>query len=275
MKVLKQGREERINDKLQKIKSGKAKRAIISDFTIASRQRDKNKSDIDGHLIKIESTIPKLKDLLILYRKHIPHISDQNKFCASYLLICKAFGTLKPIMSIAREGASHEVVELVRSGIEALDLSLLFLEEDGILLNKWLKGEIIGNAEARKKYDEIINAEKKAGEEHIPLRAVKSDVYGTYSIFTHNGYSALLESVDPYLEDYDFNKSSGFRYTFREMHLIDNLVINIILSLKEAFLKTTDPYAYEEADKLLKEIGYSNMPKIDIDELFDPYRTKA
>lgn len=276
MKVLKQGTHERIYDKLQKLRFGKARRYFVRDIGYPARTKEADKASILRYTDKVERILPDIKTLLELFRKHVLNIWDQNKYCASYLLICKAFGEIKPVMTIAREGSSHEVIELVRSGVEALDLSFLFLEEnDGVYLKRWLKGEIIGNDEARKMYDKIINAERAKNKSVVPLRDVKSDVYWVYSLFTHNSYSALLESVDPFYEDYDFKKYSGYHYTAKNLHLVESLILNILLSLKNAFLKLNDPKGFVETDKLMKKIGYVNTPAKDIDELFTQYRANT
>jgi len=276
MKVLKTGAQERISDKLQKLKSGRAKSYFITHISYPSTIKEANKAKIAEYADSLENTLPDVKILLELFRKHIPNIWDQNKYCASYLLICKAFGEIRPIIAIAREGSNHEVVELARSGVEALDLSFLFLEEDdGVYLKKWLKGEIISNDEARKMYDKIINAERTQNNSTLPLKDVKSDVYWVYSLFTHNSYGALLESVDPFYEEYDFKKYAGYHYTSKNLHLIENLIINILLSLKDAFLKLNDHNGFTETNNLMKKIGYTNMPTKDIEELFTQYKTKT
>lgn len=276
MKVLKQGVQGRIYDKLQRLKSGRARRHFVTDIGYPAREKEVDRASIITYTEKVEKVIPDIKALLELFRKHIPHVWDQNKFCASYLLICKAFSEIKPIMTIAKEGSSHEVIELARSGVEALDLSVLFLEEnDGVYLKKWFDGKIINNDEARKMYDKIINAEREKSRGMIPLKDVKSDVYWVYSLFTHNSYTALLESVDPFYEEYDFKKYSGYHYTAKNLHLIENLVVNILLSLKDAFLKLNDPNGFIETDKLMKKIGYANTSIEDIDKLFTQYKTKA
>src|SRR3989344_1049575 len=118
MKVLKQGAQERIYDKLQRLKSGKARGYFIRDIGYPVRKKEVDKATILTYLDKVEKTLHDIKNLLELFRKHILHIWDQNKFCASYLLICKAFAEIKSIMIISREGSSHEVIELVRSGVE-------------------------------------------------------------------------------------------------------------------------------------------------------------
>lgn len=277
MKVLKPTVKERISDKLQKIKSGRGREYFKIHFGYPARQMEADKTSISQYSKKIEDILPEIKELLSLFNKHIPNIWDQDKFTASYLLICKAFGEIKPILTIAKEGSNHEVVELARSGIEALDLSFLFLEEkNGAYLKRWLNGDIIPNVEARKMYDKIINAERVKNKAiDLPLKDVKSDVHWVYSQFTHNSYSALLESVDVFYQDYDFKKYSGFHYTARELHLIDNLVENILLSLKEVFLKLNDVNGFVQTDKLMKKLGYVNMSVKDIDELFLQYRTKS
>lgn len=277
MKVLKPTIKERINKKLQKIKSGKGREYFKINFGYPARTKELNKSSIIKYTKDIEKVLPDIKGLLDLFRRHISHVWNQDKFSASYLLICKAFGEINPILIIAREGSSHEVAELVRSGVEALDLAILFLEEnDGVNLKKWFGGEIIGNEEARKMHDKVINKWRIDSKNiEVPLKDVKSDVYWVYSQFTHNAYSALLESIDLFYEDYDFKKYSGFHYMARSLHLIDDLIENILVSLKDVFLKLYDLKGFSETDRVMKKHEYASMSAKEIDKLFLQYRTKA
>ena len=204
-----------------------------------------------------------IESLLKAYRKHIPRIWDQTKYVASYLLIGKAFNNLITINIIARAGSSHELVEISRSAIESLDLAILFLEDtNGTLLKKWFKGEIIKNAKSRVLEHKIINDEmSKQDTEMFPYQEMKSDVYSIYSLYTHSSYAALLDSVDVFYEDFDYKKYSGFHYTKKYLHLVDNLVINILLSLKDAFIRCNDRKNVDETEKVFRRTGYVNATK--------------
>jgi hypothetical protein len=273
MKVLKRGREERINERLRKLSSRRGYRYFITHVGYPSQKKESDIFEINKYSIKVEEAIPQIRSLLKEYRKHIPHIWDQTKFCASYLLICKAFSNLKTLILLARNGSNQELVEISRSAVESLDLTFLFLEDTGKKpLKDWFAGKIIGNQEARKAMHDAVN--KEDGDKTIvPLEDVKSDVYETYSLYTHSSYAALLDSIDVFYEDYDFKKYAGFHYTAKNLHLIDNIVINILLGLKSAFIQVRDLKNFEATDSLMKAIGYRDLPRSFVDETLKDYKS--
>jgi hypothetical protein len=265
-----------INKKLGKLHSRKARKLFLTNFSYPSDQKQREASKIAKYLQDIEEVLPQMEVLLRTYRKSIPNIWDQTKDAASYLLLCKAFNHLQSIIVLAKQGSCSEMVELCRSSCEALDLVFLFLEDgEGSHLSKWFKGEIISNKTARKKIHEILNSEKSKSikTQTLPVEDFKGDIYETYSLYTHSSYTAIIDSIDPYYEDFDYKKYAGFHYTFSYLHLVDNVAVNILFNLKSVFIKLCDQVNVSKVDELLRDIGYSNMPQESLDEVIRQYTT--
>lgn len=255
--MLKEDLKERINARLRKLRSRIGRNYFIANLSYPSEQKERDLSAINEYLEKIEEVLPDLESLLKAYRKYIPNIWDQTKYAASYLLIGKALSNLRAIIILSKKGLSSEMVELSRSAIESLDLAFLFLDEDAeISLKKWFEGKIIPNDEARGSFQKAIN--KLVGDKSIliPIKNMKSDVYDLYSLYTHSSYSALLDYIDVFYEDFDYKKYAGFHYTFKYLHLIDNIVVNILFSLKDALVKLHNFDSTRQIDKLLRRFGY-------------------
>lgn len=272
MKILKKGREERINERLRKLRSRYAYSYFVTHTEFPLQEKERDEFKITAYLSRIEEITPQIESLLREYRKYIPHIWDQNKYSASYLLICKAYSNLKMLIVLAKKGSNQELVEICRSAVESLDLVHLFLEDDkGKLLRDWFRGKIIANKEARKVIHKVLNQENK-GKDAVPLKDVKSDVYETYSLYSHSSYAALLDSVDVFYEDYDFKKYAGFHYTADYLHLIKNVIVNILLNLKSVFIQVKDIKSLEATDNLMRTIGYKKLSRESIDEFFKDYK---
>ena len=272
MKVLRKSRLERIEDKLRRLRSRRARNHFITHIGYPSKQKEIDQSGIASYTTRVEAILPKIKELIKSYRKYTPNIWDQTKFSASFLLICKAYGNLQSLVSLAKNGSNHELVEISRSAVESLDLANLFLEDEkGKLLKNWFKGKIIGNKESRKVMNAQVNEINKSGVS-VPLEDVKNDVYETYSLYTHSSYSALLDSVDPYYENYDFKKYAGYHFSAKNLELIENIIINILLSLKDGFIRAGDPINFDETDNLMKAIGYKNLSQESIDNILKDYK---
>ena len=101
---------------------------------------------------------------------------------------------------------------------------------------------------------------------NLSVEDTKRDIYGLYSLYTHSSYAALFDAIDVFYEDYDFNRNAGFHYTAKYLHVIDSLAINILLSLKNVFIKCTDLNGVLETENLLKAVGHPNMSKEEVKE---------
>lgn len=252
--MLRNGIEGRIKARIKKLKSRKARRYFQLNIGHPKSQQELERNYINQTIRTIEDLFPTLIELLKKVRPHFNNIWDQNKIVASYLLLGKSFKTLEAVIEEMKKGNPTSAVELARSGCEAVDLVFLFLSNDGdTYLRKWFGGKIISNNESRKAFERSITEmfPKSAGS--YALREMKSDVYWIYSLYTHSGYGAILDMVDVYYEDFDFSGYAGFHYTRQYLHLAENLLVNILLGLKNIFLITVDLEGIATVEKYLKQ----------------------
>jgi hypothetical protein len=268
---LREGLEKRIQARIDKLKKRQAYFYFTNHIIQPQQNKASDESIILQSLKKIENNIPNIKNLIKSVRKFIPHIWDQTQISAAYLLIGKAFSTLETALILAKIGHNLEIVELVRSGHESTDLASLFLDDDeGKYFKNWFKGKIIENAKARAGFQKTINRlgidNSIKSYYNLSVKDTKRDVYGVYSLYTHSSYAALLDAIDVFHEDYDFNRNAGFHHTAKNLHIIESLAINILLSIRNVFIKCQDFDSDLEAVNLLKAVGHSNMSKEEINE---------
>jgi hypothetical protein len=204
--------EKRIKEKLDLLKTRKGHKQLMSDILFPSRQRDNNRKIAEKYAEAMDSKIKTLEPLIRSLRSHIDYIGDPDKYVAAYLLIGKSFASLKAVMILTRQGFSFQIVEIVRSSIESLNLAALFLEDgQEKLLKKWFAGEIVGNRTAREVMDAAVNKmNRESGKGSLPMKDALSDVYSIYSEYTHSGYSALFDYIDVFKEDFDFEQYIQF-----------------------------------------------------------------
>lgn len=204
---------------------------------------------------EIEKILPEVETLIRRIFPHIASIAEQTKVAAAYLLIGRAYTNLKTAILVCRHGRNLEAMELSRSGKEALDLAMLFWDDNNkALLEKWFKGKIIGNVDAREYHHEHLNRELADfyDNEEQPIKEMMGAGYKIMSSYTHSGYAGLLDSVDVFRLDYDFEEQSGYHYCVDNFHIVEDLLIKILLNLKNSFLYLKDQRSFEAADKLFK-----------------------
>jgi len=274
-KRLTDGLDERISERITKLKSGKASKAYLADLSLPERMREDDEAKIKMSLAPLEIALPKITEILKNTRKYVPHIWDKSGLTATYLLIGKALSNLETIMFLAKKGKNLELVDLTRSGIESLDLAFLFLEEgQEERLAKWFNGKIIKNEKARKQLHQSLNKHPAITEKFsspIPISDVTNDIYAIYSLYTHSSYGAILDMVDVFREDLDFDGHAGFHYSRQYLHLVYNLALNILLRLQHLFGKVEDWGSFDECTRISKEIGQSDARPEEIKKIFDRY----
>jgi hypothetical protein len=263
----------RIEERLSKLKTRVAHRKLISDFQFPMKTRRVNTQIVESYLEELKVKIAELEPLIKSLRRHIDYIGDNDVLVAAYLLIGKSLFSLKAIMLLAREGYSFQIVELTRSSIESLELSMFLLEDSQKdSADKWFKGEIISNRRVRQVIDEIINKTKGSLEsKNIPFGKAIKDTYDIYSSFTHSGYSALFDYIDVFKEDFDFDQTSQLHYNRKNIHAIENLYVNILLALENYFIRANDEENFKRIELLLSKEGNMFASKEEISREFDRY----
>jgi len=190
---------------------------------------------------------------------YLTSITEQTKLSAIFLLLHKTIQTWEAILLLSKQGFYHEAMELSRSSSENMDLVNMFIfeKEDNNDIKRWFDGEIIGNKEARASFEKSFNS----GEffpENVPVAKIMASMYGVMSQYTHGGYTILLEMINIFTKDFDFDRSVGFYRLDDESDVFKNLVNKINYSLILFYLKIVSDK--DRANELSRFIPRSSEP---------------
>jgi len=266
--------EERINKRVQELKTRKGYYYFLSNPGYPENEKEKTKNQILNYTELFETKLPVIKTIIrSLKKNYVPHIWEQNAITAVYLLIGKAYGNLETMISLAKQGRNFEIIELARSGHESLDLAFLFLEpKQEERLKNWFKGKIIKNRTAREALHKVVNSEG-VNSTSLPMYELKTYIYDIYSSYTHSSYAALLDAVDVFHENFDYNGISGFHYTLKNLDIaINNLAVNLLLELKNVFTKYKNLESINKVDRLLEQMGNYKASPEEINEILERYK---
>lgn len=266
--------EKRIKEKLDKLKTKAGYKMFQSDLLFPSRQKAKDRKIAEEYSERMETKLKELNPLIRSMRSHIDYIGDPDKYVAAYLLIGKSYSSLNAIIHLLKLGYSFQIVELVRSSMESLYLASLFFEEgQEDKLERWFKGDIIRNRDARKALSKAVNdMDIVTDGTTIPMESMLADIYSIYSSYTHSGYAALFDFIDIFTEDFDFQQYAQFHYCIEHLHLIDNLYTNILLGLKHYYIRARDEENLTQVEKLLSNEKNSFANPEEISEELKRYR---
>lgn len=264
----------RIRQKLDSLKTRIGHKKLLSDILFPSKEKERDRQIANKYADVLDEKIKTIETLIRLLHSHIDYIGDPDKFVAAYLLIGKSYVTLKAITVLARLGFSYQIVELVRSSIESLNLANLFLEEgQEDNLKRWFNGEIIGNRTAREVLDAAVNKMyQELGNGSVPMKDALTDVYSIYSSYTHSGYAALFDYIDVFKEDFDFEQYTQFHYNRKNLDLIDHLYVNILLGLKNFYIRVKDEENLAKIEALLKKENGSFATPVEIGKEMQRYK---
>lgn len=195
---------------------------------------------------QIEEKARELKNL-------IPDITEQTVLCATYLIYGKILQTWKAIFLLAKKGYNFEIMEFNRSIIENLDLiHVFYLDKNSTNLKKWFGGEIITNKVGRELVHEFV-VNGPVNTHGLSPYEMANDVYRGFSKYTHCSYVALLESVDVFNEDFDWNKYAGSYYALKNISALEGTMTSMLVALKHTYMELKDSGNYETVDKILPE----------------------
>lgn len=246
--------EKDIQERLEKLHTGHARNYFLTHPDYPANCRAMDEAEIIRLSEIANGTLPPINNLIRGIRKKFGLITEQTNISAAYFLLGKAYSNLETILFLAPKGKHLEIVDLIRSAQESLDLVFLFLEDESKeLLEKWFKGETIPNREARRVLDNVMNREL-VSQGNTPAGDMKGFLYNLYSKYTHSSYAAILDAVDVFHEDFDFEGTSGFYYTRENFQNINNLVASLLIQLKNFFVKFHDQENFRKVDKLYKSL---------------------
>lgn len=247
--------EEYVRGRLENINARKGYDFAQANPTYPIVQRDQDIAEISRLCSEIEDVLPRVEELIKEVFSSVESITEQTKLAAIYLLVGKAYKSLRAALLLCRNGHSVEAMEVSRSGKEAIELAILFWDDANAKhLTKWFKGDIVENGIAREYQHELLNRElaEHFGGEEQPIRDILRKGYRTMSVYTHSAYSGLLDNVDVFNFDFDFKKYGGYHYCIDNFHVVEDLLIKILLQLKNCAAQLGDAELYAAVDELSK-----------------------
>lgn len=257
-------------DRLEKLRSHQGKDFLFMNPLYPESEKKRDMEKMNEELVHLKTIHGDLVRRVKKLKQLIPDITDQTVLCAIYLIYGKVLQTWESIFLLASQGKHFDTMELIRSIGENLDLIHTFhLEEKGKYLKKWFSGEIVEHGVSRKIGGEFLKKRKiKIVEENdLSPQQIARDIYRAFSKYTHGSYSAVLDSVDVFNEDFDWNGYAGAHYMIRHKGALENAMVATLVALKMTYLSMEDDPSFNEIDKILTDFA-GPMDEESLKELF-------
>jgi len=255
--LLKESHKDRIRQYVEQKDDAKA--FLDKNPKAPMEQKKMDREIIEREIEKFEELFEEIFPYIRKIRSLIPEVLDQSKLAACYFLFGQTSHGLRAILMLAKEGFNYELMEILRSCREAMDLTFFFIREsnENPFVKKWFEGEIILNQKAREAVDQYVNEEYKETERAYKIKETMSHIYGELSKYSHNSYSALLDSFDYFHQDFDFERFSGFHYTRKDsLPYVRGEVEWLLISLKHFYKYVNDDQSVQELDAILRKLNY-------------------
>jgi len=247
-----------IKDRVLRIRGRLGKKYLRYNLLYPEQQRDKDLEQVKNEIKNIQNVHFQMKNHIKGLRKFIPDITEETILCASYLIFGKVIQTWETIFVLCLKGYNFDVMELIRSIGENLDLIKTFhLDSDQKYLKQWFGGQIITHDIARRLEEKFIkkNNQEFLEKHNLSPYDMATDIYRTFSKYTHCSYAALLDSVDVFNEDFDWNGYAGAHYTLHNIHALRSAMSATLTTLKVIYLQLKDMEKYSEIDKVLTDFA--------------------
>lgn len=234
------------------------KKHVAADPGRLGREREANRQLVAARVDELAAVFEEVLPHVRAIRGRIGEMTDQTTIVACYFLFGKIAQGTRAIFDLARRGFHYEIMEIVRSNREALDLAILFLTEppDSPLLKRWFDGDIVENVKAREAMGKFVEDFNHQSGANLPIEAMKAGVYGGLSKFGHVSYAALLDSYNVYADDFDFEQSAGFHYIRTgSLPYVQMELESLMLGLKHFYVVMHDVALYRAVDAILRRIA--------------------
>ena len=215
--LIKQSISKNINERLETFKSKRAKyfAKIFPAYPFIEKKRDELL--IKFRLRKLEKVFLKVTPYIKDIRNLVKDLDEQTRVCACYLLFWKIMRRWEVLFLLARDGRNQEMLELLRSLHENLDLIMLFtMDKEEKNLKKWFEGEIIEAGKSREQYGELLKVRPDTGEQ-FPAYDMKSFIYKLFSKYTHNAYPSVWDLINPYTQEMDEDRVADYHWTRKNL----------------------------------------------------------
>ncbi len=246
---------ELIKDRVARIRTHRGKRIFMQDMFYPGRKKNQDLKDIEKRVSKLELIHSQIEEKVKKLKNLIPDITEQTPLCAVYLIYGKVLQTWESIFLLSKKGYNFNVMELIRSIGENLDLIKAFhLDKEGGYLKQWFQGEIIGHKTSREIESKFLKEGPLAKEikaHDLSPYNLATDVYRAFSTYPHCAYAALLDCIDVFNEDFDWNIYAGSRWTLHNMHALKSAMTATLITLKMTYMELRDFDNYKEIDKIL------------------------
>ena len=229
---------------------------VERDPTIPIREKQSNSEQL---LIQVQKLADMWNEVLPYIRKIRPLIDDvldHNRLVACYLLFGKVSQGLAAIFMLLRNGFHYEVIEIIRSNREALDLIRFFITEPegSAQVKRWFAGDIVKNAKAREVGDRQLREFAEMTKVTQSLEGAQDSIYSGLSHYSHVSYSAILDSYDVYHQDFDFEQIAGHHYALKSsLPYVRTEIHSVLIVLKGFYLSLGDRESYLRVDTLLRK----------------------
>jgi hypothetical protein len=260
-RIAKRFREERTKALLDRVLKYRRQRDTLRayverDPTIPIREKQSNSEQL---LVQVQKLADMWNEVLPHIRKIRPLIDDvlgHNRLVACYLLFGKVSQGVAASFLLLKNGFQYEVIEIIRSNREALDLIRLFIPEPegSAQVKRWFAGEIVKNARAREVADRQLREFAEMTKVTQSLEGVQDGIYSGLSHYSHVSYGAILDLYDVYHQDVDFEQIAGHHYALKaSLPYVRTEIHSVLIVLKAFYLSLGDRESYLRVDALLRK----------------------
>lgn len=229
-------------------------RSLRHDPTMPAKLRAMAEARVQQQVLQLDEVVGEVERLIKKLKKHVPDVLDASHLVAAYLLLGRSLRSTHAMCALARAGFHYEAMELIRSVNEAVGLVTLFLDPalPEAQLSRWFRGDIVKNEQSRASLGAFVNQAQDDAEEKFPIEKVAAGVYAGWSRYTHSAHAAILDSYDPFLDDFDFEGTSGFHYLADGgVQSIRESMQSVLISVKHFCGAVGDMALYEETNGVL------------------------
>ncbi len=256
---------EQISSLKKFISSDTAEIALKRNILIRTHQKDLDKTKIQKYIAELKKRRNRLFPYLTIIKEKTPDILDETFESACYLINAQIFKLWDVAFILGEQGRYVSLMILIRA-IKEHNMLLNFFAIDSKNKNKnnlkkWFDGQLIMHGDGREKMKSLMKEDGEFDESDVEnYKNLATHVYTIESALAHPSYVSVLENIDPFTRDYDFESYMETNRSVSALEYAYGTLNNTILAMKAVFgFVLNDLDTYKKLSEILNEFHPDNL----------------
>lgn len=241
-----------IDDNRDKIGKKESKDFLKANPNFLEEEKENAKILITQKLDLMDNYYKELLPFIKNLRVQVRDIKEETHICAIYLLLSYTSREWKSFFELSKSGDSNSwvFIRLIKEALALVELFVLDSQKDEFKnIKKWFSGQIVSHSVFRetqeKRFKELGFTED--------IKEMNTIIYQSESLAIHRSYPTILESISPFVEDFDYEGNTQYVRVSKMLSYAKGSMNTMAITLKSVYGSIEKNEEYKALDEILEK----------------------